>query len=285
MIVTAVPNEALWPPKLGSVRTVRELSDLSGHVALITGAAGHLGAAVGDALAELGSAVAVLDISAAACQAEADRLTRLHGVKTMALALDLENAQAMRTVPEAVRRDLGRLDILVNNAALVGTSPLEGWAVPFAEQSVATFRRALEVNLTSAFALTQVCAPLLAASGRGSVVNVLSIYALVGPDIRLYEGTAVGNPAAYAASKGGLLQLTRWLATALAPAIRVNAVTPGGIFRDTPDPFHSRYVERTPLRRMATEEDLKGAFAFLASNLSQYVTGQNLIVDGGWTAW
>jgi len=103
--------------------------------------------------------------------------------------------------------------------------------------------------------------------------------------MRLYEGTAMGNPAAYAASKGGLLQLTRWLATTLAPAIRVNAVTPGGIFRDTPDAFHSRYVERTPLKRMATEEDLKGAFAFLASNQSQYVTGQNLIVDGGWTAW
>jgi NAD(P)-dependent dehydrogenase (short-subunit alcohol dehydrogenase family) len=267
------------------VRTVRELSDLSGRVALITGAAGHLGTAIGDALAELGSAVAVLDVSPDACRSEAERLARAHGVKTMALPLDLENSQAMRTVPEAVRRDLGGLHILVNNAALVGTQPLEGWAVPFAEQSIATFRRALEVNLTSAFALTQVCAPLLASSGQGSVVNVLSIYALVGPDTRLYEDTSLDNPAGYAASKGGLLQLTRWLATTLAPAIRVNAVTPGGIFRDTPEPFHSRYVERTPLKRMAIEEDLKGAFAFLASNLSQYVTGQNLIVDGGWTAW
>src|SRR5207244_7160576 len=138
--------------------------------------------------------------------------------------------------------------------------------VPFAEQSIGTFRRALEVNLTSAFALTQVCAPLLAASGEGSVVNVLSIYALVGPDMRLYEGTAMGNPAAYAASKGGLLQLTRWLATVLAPGVRVNAVTPGGVSRNQPERFTPRYVARTPLKRMATDEDLQRAVASLASD-------------------
>ncbi|HEV8537155.1 MAG TPA: SDR family oxidoreductase [Candidatus Limnocylindria bacterium] len=267
------------------MRTVNELRDLTGRVALITGGAGHLGRAIGDALAESGASIAVLDVSADACVGEAKRLTQTHGVRAMALPLDLDKADSVRSVPEAVRRELGRLDILVNNAALVGTSPLKGWTVPFAEQSVDTFRRALEVNLTAAFALTQVCAPLLAVSGQGSVVNVLSIYALVGPDRRIYEGTALDNPAGYAASKGGMLQLTRWLATTLAPAIRVNAITPGGIFRDTKEPFLSRYVERTPLRRMATEEDFKGAFAFLASGMSQYVTGQNLIVDGGWTAW
>jgi NAD(P)-dependent dehydrogenase (short-subunit alcohol dehydrogenase family) len=227
----------------------------------------------------------MLDRSADACEAEARRLTAAHGIRALALPLDLEKPETVRAVPEAIRREFGRLDILVNNAALVGTSALVGWSVPFAEQSVDTFRRALEVNLTAAFALTQACTPLLADSGQGSVVNVLSIYALVGPDRRLYEGTPLDNPAAYAASKGGLLQLTRWLATTLAPTIRVNAITPGGIFRDTKEPFLSRYVERTPLRRMATEEDFKGAFAFLASGLSRYVTGQNLVVDGGWTAW
>ena len=267
------------------MKTVRELGDLSGHVALITGGAGHLGHAIGDALAELGASVAVLDLSTDGCETEAHRLAASHGTPSMALPLDLEKPDAAPAAPELVRREFGRLDILVNNAALVGTSAIAGWSVPFAEQSVATFRRALEVNLTAAFALTQACAPMLAQSGHGSVVNVLSIYALVGPDARLYGGTSLNNPAAYAASKGGLLQLTRWLATTLAPAVRVNAITPGGIFRDTPEPFLSRYVDRTPLRRMATEEDFKGAFAFLASDLSRYVTGQNLIVDGGWTAW
>lgn len=267
------------------MKSLRELGDLSGRVAVITGGAGHLGSAIGDALAELGAAIAVLDLSAERCEAEAQRLAERHGSRALALPIDLAQTGSLAAVPEFVTREFGRLDILINNAALVGTATLKGWSVPFADQSIETFRRALDVNLTAAFALTQVCAPLLARSGHGSVVNVLSIYALVGPDRRLYEGTELDNPAAYAASKGGLLQLTRWLATTLAPAIRVNAITPGGIFRETKEPFLSRYVERTPLRRMATEEDFKGAFAFLASGLSRYVTGQNLVVDGGWTAW
>jgi len=95
----------------------------------------------------------------------------------------------------------------------------------------------------------------------------------------------MGNPAAYAASKGGLLQLTRWLATVLAPDIRVNAISPGGIWHNQPESFLEKYVMLTPLRRMATEEDLKGAIAYLAGDLSTYVTGHNLIVDGGWTSW
>ena len=125
----------------------------------------------------------------------------------------------------------------------------------------------------------------LAAGGHGSVINISSIYGLSGPDWRLYEGTSLGNPAAYAASKGGLIQMTRWLATTMAPKVRVNAIAPGGVFRNTPEPFLGRYISRTPLARMATEEDFMGAVAYLASDLSAYVTGQCLAVDGGWTAW
>ncbi|MEO0563282.1 MAG: SDR family oxidoreductase, partial [Chloroflexota bacterium] len=100
-----------------------------------------------------------------------------------------------------------------------------------------------------------------------------------------YEDTSMGNPAAYAASKGGLLALTRWLATVIAPNVRINMITLGGVFRNQPETFIARYNERTPLNRMATEADVKGAALYLASDLSQYVTGQNLIVDGGWSAW
>ena len=122
-------------------------------------------------------------------------------------------------------------------------------------------------------------------SGHGSVIFFSSIYGLVGPDMRLYEDTDMASPAGYPASKGGLLQLARYLATVLAPRIRVNTISPGGVWRNQPEAFHQRYVYRTPLGRMATEEDLKGAVAYLASDLSAYVTGQNLGVDGGWTAW
>ncbi|PJC70354.1 MAG: short-chain dehydrogenase, partial [Zetaproteobacteria bacterium CG_4_8_14_3_um_filter_59_5] len=177
------------------------------------------------------------------------------------------------------------LNILINNAAFVGTSGLQGWSVPFEEQSVETWRRALEVNLTAVFDLCQGLAPMLRRSEGASIINIASIYGQYGPDWGLYEGTGMSNPAAYGASKGGLIQLTRWLATTLAPDVRVNAISPGGIFRNQPEPFVRRYAARTPLSRMGTEDDMRGSVAYLASDLSNYVTGQNLAVDGGWGIW
>jgi NAD(P)-dependent dehydrogenase (short-subunit alcohol dehydrogenase family) len=259
--------------------------DLDGRVALITGGAGHLGRAMAGALAELGAAIAVLDLDGDAAHRVADDLRRDHGVRTLALRVDLANESEVRATPQAVVSGLGRLDILVNNAALVGTSSLEGWGVPFAQQSADTWRLALEVNLTAPFVLTQACRDALVASRHGSIVNIGSIYGMVAPDMSLYAGTSLGNPAAYAASKGGLLQFTRWLSTVLAPDVRVNAITLGGVQRGQSTVFMERYIARTPLGRMAVEDDVQGAVAYLASDLSAFVTGQNLIVDGGWTAW
>ncbi len=267
------------------MKSLKEMMDLQGRVALITGGAGHIGEALGEALAELGAAIAVLDLDAAACQTVADRLHLDYGVPTLPLAIDLNDEAAVRSVAANVQQQFGRLDILINNAALVGTSELKGWATPFAEQLSATWRKALEVNLTAPFVLIQACADLLAASGHGTIINVGSIYGVVGPNMTLYKGTSMGNPAAYGASKGGLMQLTRWLATNLAPAIRVNAITPGGVWRNQAASFVERYTALTPLGRMAVEDDFKGAVAYLASDLSAYVTGHNLIIDGGWTTW
>jgi NAD(P)-dependent dehydrogenase (short-subunit alcohol dehydrogenase family) len=171
---------------------------------------------------------------------------------------------------------------LVNNAALVGTSDLVGWAVPFEKQSIDTWRRAIEVNLTAVFDLCQGLTPLLNATKNASIINIASIYGINAPDWSLYEGTSLGNPAAYGVSKGGLIQLTRWLSTTLAPNVRVNAISPGGIFRNQPEEFVKRYSSRTPLKRMATENDFRGAIAFLATDMSRYVTGQVISVDGGW---
>ena len=240
---------------------------------------------MGEALAELGAAIAVLDLDAAACQTGADRLYGEYGLPTLPLPIDLNDEAAVRSVAASVQQQFGRLDILINNAALVGTSDLKGWATPFAEQLSATWRKALEVNLTAPFVLIQACTEALMASGHGSIINVGSIYGVVGPNMNLYKGTAMGNPAAYGASKGGLMQLTRWLATNLAPAIRVNAITPGGVWRNQAEAFVERYTALTPLGRMAVEDDFKGAVAYLASDLSAYVTGHNLIIDGGWTTW
>jgi len=160
-----------------------------------------------------------------------------------------------------------------------------GWSEPFEQQTVAAWEAALRVNLTSAFVLVQEAQKSLLTSGHGSIILFSSIYGIVGPDMELYSGTTMANPVGYGASKGGLLQLTRYFATILAPRVRVNAISPGGVWRNQPEEFRKRYETRTPLRRMAYEEDLKGSIMFLASDLSAYVTGQNLVVDGGWTAW
>lgn len=267
------------------MRSVQQLMCLKGRTALVTGGAGNIGRVICGALAELGAATAVLDVAEDQCKETARSISEKHGVQSLPVIMDLSDEEALKSVPGMVLDGLGRLDIVINCAAMVGTSDLKGWSVPFQEQRSDAWRLALEINLTAPFVLAQACAPALAASGHGSVINISSIYGMVGPDLGLYEGTSLGNPAAYAASKGGLVQLTRWLATVLAPGIRVNAITAGGVWREQPKEFHDRYVTRTPLQRMATEEDLKGAVAYLSSDLSAYVTGQNLVVDGGWTAW
>ena len=258
---------------------------MSGRVCLITGGAGHIGLAMADALAELGGALILLDKNEDALAKGADHLIKLHDVRVETIRCDLENETEIAEVALWIEEVVGQLDVLINNAAFVGSSDLEGWAAPFEDQTLRTWRRALEVNLTSAFALTQSCKHLLESSGKGSVINVGSIYGVHGPDHSLYAGTQMQNPAAYAASKGGLLQLNRWLSTVLAPRIRVNAMSPGGVSRNQPQAFVKRYEARTPLRRMGQEEDFKGAIAFLASDLSSWVTGQNIRVDGGWGVW
>ena len=267
------------------MKSIKQLMDLTGRTALITGGAGYIGTAFCEALAEAGANIAVLDIATDRVQESASKLAATYSVKTLGLTVNLSDEAAVVAAPKKIKDEMGSLDIVVNCAAFVGTSGLTGWVTPFEEQSVATWRAALETNLTACFALIQAATPFLRESGHGSVINIGSTYGVVGPDMSLYEGTAMGNPAAYAASKGGLTQLTRWLATTLAPNIRVNCISPGGIARGQDEKFVNRYKERTPMKRMGTEEDMKGALLYLASNLSAYVTGQNLLVDGGWTAW
>lgn len=267
------------------MRSLSALMDMKDRVVVITGGAGHLGLAAAEAVAEMGATVALLDFNAERLAQAVAGLEARFAAPIFPFAVDLENEAAVRGCAAEVVDRFGRADVLMNIAALVGTTPLEGWTTPLPQQSVDTWRRALEVNLTAAFTLCQALEAPLRRSGHGSIINVASTYGLVGPDKRLYEGTSMYSPAAYAASKGGLVQLTRWLATELAPDVRVNTVTPGGIERGQPASFQERYRARTPLGRMGAEEDLKGAFAYLACDLSAYVTGQNVVVDGGWTCW
>jgi NAD(P)-dependent dehydrogenase (short-subunit alcohol dehydrogenase family) len=265
--------------------TVSELMSLEGRRALVTGATGGIGRVISQTLAELGADLLLIDRPGSIYAPLMKEIERDWNIDIQTFDCDLE--------VEGDREDLlgmvfdlgGTLDVLVNNAAFVGDSDLGGWATDLELQTIETWRRALEVNLTAGFHLSQGLAPLLKRSEGGSIINMGSIYGSYGPDYSLYAGTGMGNPAAYAASKGGLIQLTRWLATTLAPNVRVNTLSPGGVVRGQSEVFIKRYEARTPLVRMATEDDFRGTVAYLASDLSRYVTGQNLAVDGGWGIW
>jgi NAD(P)-dependent dehydrogenase (short-subunit alcohol dehydrogenase family) len=267
------------------VSTIREMSDLKGRRAIITGAMGNLGSVIADSLAELGADLYLVDRPGSDFVKKEAELTSRWGVNVVSMACDLESESDRTLLMSAIKSDALPVNILVNNAAFVGTSNLTGWGVPFEEQTMETWRRAMEVNLTSAFHLCQGLWESMKSAKGASIVNIGSIYGSLGPDWSLYEGTDMSNPAAYGASKGGLIQLTRWLSTTMAPSVRVNCISPGGIFRNQPERFVQRYEQRTPLKRMAKEEDFKGGIAYMASDLSAYVTGQHLMIDGGWGIW
>ena len=258
---------------------------LKGRRALITGAAGGIGRVIAQTLAELGADLLLVDRPGSIYGSLTQEIEHDWCVKVQTLDCDLELQGDRKHLIESVQQQGDGLDVLVNNAAFVGTSDLQGWVTDFEQQTVEIWRRALEVNLTAAFDLSKGFAPLLKKSKGSSIINIASIYGSYGPDYSLYVGTEMGSPAAYAVSKGGLIQLTRWLATTLAPQVRVNAISPGGVLRNQPEVFVQRYESRTPLGRMATEDDFRGAITYLSSDLSSYVTGQNLAVDGGWGAW
>ena len=265
--------------------TIRELSNLKGRRALITGASGGLGTVMADTLAELGADLVLVDRPGTDFETLNAVLTERWGAKVEYHCCDLEFQSQRSELMDRIKGSGQGLNILINNAAFVGTSDLQGWGVPFEEQTVETWRRAMEVNLIAIFDLCQGFTPLLKVAQGASIINIASIYGMYGPDWGLYQGTNMSNPAAYGASKAGLIQFTRWLATTLAPYIRVNSISPGGIFRGQPESFVQQYEARTPLHRMATEDDLRGAVAYLVSDMSNYVTAQNLAVDGGWGVW
>jgi NAD(P)-dependent dehydrogenase (short-subunit alcohol dehydrogenase family) len=273
-----------------------ELFRLDGRVALVTGGAGLLGRRYCEALLQAGARVVIGDLDGARAEALASEL----GNNALGLSQDVASEQSVKhTVATAVQRS-GRLDILVNNAALTvrggseHLSPAEYFA-PFEDYKREVWDHALSVNLTGMLLCAQ-------AAGRhmleqdppgGVIVNISSTYGVVAPDQRLYEGvtspyadTPFNTPVSYAVTKTAVLGLTRYLATYWARKnIRVNALTPHGVFDNHDDSFVENFVYRSPLGRMARNDEYRGALLFLVSDASSYMTGANLIVDGGWTAW
>ena len=274
--------------------TIQEKFDLTGRVAIVTGGVGLLGAEFCKTLAEAGAAVAVVDLNASAAQAVADTLTK-SGYTAQAFTADITQPDSVNAMVENVLSAFGRIDILVNSAALdpkFDPDAVKKGITPgaFEDYPLADWNAALNVNLTGMFLITQACVkPMLAQGKKGSIINICSTYGLNGPDQRIYikDGERVAyKPVYYTVTKAGVMGFTKYLAAYYAGTdIRVNALTPGGVFNNHENYFVKNYSAKTIIGRMAKKDEMNGALLFLASDASSYMTGNNVVVDGGWTAW
>jgi NAD(P)-dependent dehydrogenase (short-subunit alcohol dehydrogenase family) len=263
------------------MRSLRDLHSLAGRTAFITGGAGYLGTAMCEALAELGAKVAIAELAADTGAELAVRLQRDYGVQALSLACNVRQPESLRAALLRTATELGGVDILINNAYAGNKNRFE--TITYEE-----WQANLEIGLSSVFYACREALDYLKAR-PGVVLNIASMYGMVAPDYKLYEGNEHAVPGSYNAAKGGVIQLTRYMASFLAPhGIRVNAISPGPFphaWQQMDEVFHRRLRDKTMLGRVGEPDDLKGLVALLCSDAGKYITGQNLAVDGGWTAW
>lgn len=274
------------------MQNVLDKFNLKGNTVLVTGGGGLLGRQFALALAQAGADVMLADLAyeAAADQAE---VIRAEGLSAEALAVDVIDPDSTRAMVEQTLARFGRLDVLINSAALDPKfdpqHQSEQAANAFETYSLEAWRKALDVNLTGMFLASQAAVQPMLAQGKGVIINICSTYGINGPDQRIYirpDGTRSYKPVYYSVTKAGVLGFTRYLAAYYAGKnIRVNALTPGGVYNEHDEVFVKAYSAKTILGRMANIDEMSAAMLFLASDASSYMTGANLIVDGGWTAW
>ena len=254
--------------------SLQDLFDLSGRSAIVTGGGAGLGRQLAEGLAEAGASLVLCARNAERCREAASELGRQHGVKAVGVACDVRDPDAIRSVVDLAKRELGSIDILVSNA---GTS----WGAPAVDYPLEGWRKVIDVNLTGVFLFAQSAGRAMIEQGDGGkIVNIASVAAFRGAPSELMDAVA------YNASKGGVVSLTRDLAAKWARfGINVNAIAPGWFPTEMSELLLERhgdlFLERIPLRRFGGPEDLKGAIVFLASPASDFVTGQTLLVDGG----
>jgi NAD(P)-dependent dehydrogenase (short-subunit alcohol dehydrogenase family) len=276
--------------------TAAEMFDLTGRVAIITGGAGMLGLRYAEAIAESGGLPVLADLSSENIERGIGSLRASTGVEALGVQMDISSKDAVEAMVATVLDRFGRIDILINNAALTvkgGSESMEGYFAPFEDYPLTLWQRALDVNLTGTFLVTQAVGRVMVAQRRGVVLNIAAVYGMVSPDHRIYEGItnqyggqAFNTPISYSATKSAILNFTRYLSTYWADkGIRVNSFSPGAVFDDHDETFVRNLTSRIPLARMANKDEYKGVIVFLVSDASSYMTGANVVVDGGWTSW
>lgn len=264
---------------------------LDGKVAVVTGAAGILGRGFCAGLAEFGATVAALDLDQDGVSGLAEELEREFGGKAAGFVCDVSSSTSVSETIAAVVERFGSIHVLHNNAA-TKSNDLSEFFASYEEYSLEEWRSVMAVNLDGMFLMSQAVGRVMIAHQHGgSIVQTGSIYGILAPDQRIYEGSEylgrpINSPAVYSASKAAVDGLTRYLAAYWADkGIRVNTLTPGGVSSGQNDEFRRRYSARVPLGRMAERDEMVSALLFLASDASSYITGHNLIVDGGLHAW
>ena len=268
----------------------KHLFSLTGKVAVVTGGAGLLGQVFCQALVTAGANVAIIDLDKQAADKTATTIEKAETQKVIAVECDITSPESVSVMVKTVVTQLGGVDILLNNAASKGSN-LDQFFAPFENYSLQAWREVMAVNIDGLFLVAQSVGSQMKKQGGGSIIQVSSIYGVVAPDQRIYQGSEyngrpINTPAVYSVSKAAVLGLTSYLSTYWADSkIRVNTLTPGGIASGQNSEFNQKYSNRVPLGRMGEASELTGALIYLASDASSYVTGQNIIVDGGLSVW
>ncbi len=264
---------------------------LKGKTAIVTGGAGILGEVFSEGLANHGANVAVVDVNAKKSESLANSLSKKYRVRAVGISCDVSSSESVRSMVRMAVKSLGDIHILLNNAA-TKSDDLEAYFQPFENYSLKEWQKVMSVNVDGAFLVAQAVGnQMIRQKKGGSIIQTASIYGIMGPDHRIYKGSfyngrPIASPAVYSASKGAIIALTKYLATYWAGhRIRVNTLTPGGVESGQNQAFVQKYSDRVPMKRMAEREELVGAIIYLSSDASSYLTGHNLIVDGGLNAW
>ncbi|MBM4261122.1 MAG: SDR family oxidoreductase [Deltaproteobacteria bacterium] len=276
--------------------SVRERFELKDHVAIITGGAGLLGTRHAEAIAEMGGTPVLVDVDERLAQERARQLAATHGCKSLGIGANICQPDEVKEALRTVLANFQRVDILINNAANnpkvdAGAQSGGHWS-RLENFPLATWEQAVAVGLTGAFLCSQIIGSELARRGCGVILNIASDLGIIAPDQRIYRDSKLPadqqptKPVSYSVVKHGIVGLTRYLATYWADrGVRVNSLSPGGVFTGQDEDFVGRLVNLIPLQRMADKDEYKAAIVFLVSDASSYMTGANLVIDGGRTVW